>query len=72
MTPRTDGATGRGDGATGRDGATRPLCTTCKGRGWVYSAMDLGGDKDCPTCKGSGRGATAQRNSDTTYEGDTT
>lgn len=65
MTARRDGATGRGDGAA------RPLCTTCKGRGWVYSSMDLGGDKDCPTCKGSGWGATAQRNSKTTYEGDT-
>ena len=54
------------------DQETRPLCTTCKGRGWVYSALDLGGDKDCPTCKGSGWGATARRNSETTYEGDTT
>lgn len=44
-----------------RDEAKRPSvvlpdtgCALCGSTGWVYSCMDLGGEKLCPRCKGTG------------------
>ena len=47
--------------AIARDEAKQPQvvlpdthCVPCGSTGWVYSALDLGGEKLCPRCKGTG------------------